>query len=79
MPAQQSSVAATITVVLVDDEHLIRAALSQALRSGGLDVVGEAANGEDAVEMVLETRGHDHAQRVLKTLYDEGYQAQVLR
>jgi len=56
VPAQQSSVAATITVVLVDDEHLIRAALSQALRSGGLDVVGEAANGEDAVEMVLELR-----------------------
>src|SRR4051794_4141472 len=34
---------------------------------------------ETAVELVLETRGHDHAQRVLKTLYDEGYEAQVLR
>jgi threonine dehydratase len=33
---------------------------------------------ETAVEMVLETRGHDHAQRVLKTLQTEGYKAQVL-
>jgi threonine dehydratase len=34
---------------------------------------------ETAVEMVLETRGHEHAQRVLSTLNDEGYVAQVLR
>jgi threonine dehydratase len=34
---------------------------------------------ETAVEMVLETRGHDHAQRVLGTLNNEGYVAQVLR
>ena len=34
---------------------------------------------ETAVELVLETRGHDHAQRVLATLHDEGYAAQVLR
>ena len=33
---------------------------------------------ETAVEFVLETRGHDHAQRVLKALDDEGYTAQVL-
>jgi threonine dehydratase len=33
---------------------------------------------ETAVEMVLETRGHDHAQRVVGTLNDEGYVAQVL-
>ena len=33
---------------------------------------------ETAVEMVLETRGHEHAQRVLGTLNDEGYVAQVL-
>jgi threonine dehydratase len=33
---------------------------------------------ETAVEMVLETRGHDHAQRVLGTLNDHGYVAQVL-
>jgi DNA-binding NarL/FixJ family response regulator len=54
--AQKSSVARAITVVLVDDEHLIRGALSQALSSAGLDVVGEAANGEDALEVVIDLR-----------------------
>jgi threonine dehydratase len=34
---------------------------------------------ETAVELVIETRGHDHAQRVLGTLHDQGYAAQVLR
>jgi threonine dehydratase len=34
---------------------------------------------ETAVEMVLETRGHEHAQRVLGKLHEEGYAAQVLR
>jgi threonine dehydratase len=34
---------------------------------------------ETAVELVLETRGHEHAQRVLGTLHEEGYAAQVLR
>ena len=33
---------------------------------------------ETAVEFVLETRGHEHAQRVLAALHDEGYAAQVL-
>jgi threonine dehydratase len=30
---------------------------------------------ETAVELVLETRGHEHARRVLTTLRDEGYEA----
>jgi threonine dehydratase len=34
---------------------------------------------ETAVELVMETRGHEHAQRVLAALQKEGYQAQVLR
>ena len=34
---------------------------------------------ETAIELVLETRGHDHAQRVLGTLNGEGYESQVLR
>ena len=34
---------------------------------------------ETAVELVLETRGHDHAERVLAALQEKGYQAQVLR
>jgi threonine dehydratase len=34
---------------------------------------------ETAVELVLETRGHDHAQHVLGALTDEGYEGQVVR
>ncbi len=42
------------TVVLVDDEQLIRGAIAQALASSGLELVGEAANGADAIEIVLD-------------------------
>jgi DNA-binding NarL/FixJ family response regulator len=42
-------------VVLVDEEHLIRAALAQVLRAHGLEVVGEASTGEEAVEVVVST------------------------
>src|ERR1700722_20859873 len=45
-----------ITVVLVDDEHLIRAALARALSDSGIELVGEAVNGEDAIEIVLDVR-----------------------
>jgi two-component system nitrate/nitrite response regulator NarL len=45
-----------ITVVLVDDEQLIRSALAQALGADGLDLVGEAANAADAVKMVIDLR-----------------------
>jgi DNA-binding NarL/FixJ family response regulator len=45
-----------ITVVLVDDEQLIRRAIAQALSSSGLELVGEAASGEDAIRIVLEVR-----------------------
>ena len=45
-----------ITVVLVDDEQLIRVALAQALSSSGLELVGEAATGEDAIELVVDVR-----------------------
>jgi DNA-binding NarL/FixJ family response regulator len=45
-----------ITVVLVDDEQLIRVALAQALSSSGLELVGEAASGEDAIELVVDVR-----------------------
>ncbi len=44
------------TVVLVDDEPLIRTALRQALTAGGLEIVGEAGSGEDAIELVLDLR-----------------------
>jgi DNA-binding NarL/FixJ family response regulator len=45
-----------ITVVLVDDEHLIRSALAQALTTSGLELVGEAADGEAAIETVVNVR-----------------------
>src|SRR3954470_22729357 len=45
-----------ITVVLVDDEQLIRVALAQALASSGLELVGEAATGEGAIELVVDVR-----------------------
>jgi DNA-binding NarL/FixJ family response regulator len=44
------------TVVLVDDEHLIRAALAHTLASSGIELVGEAATGEDAINLVLDVR-----------------------
>jgi threonine dehydratase len=33
---------------------------------------------ETAVELVLETRGHDHAEQVLADLRTKGYAAQVI-
>jgi two-component system nitrate/nitrite response regulator NarL len=44
------------TVALVDDEPLIRSALAPALHSAGLKLIGEASNGETAIELVLEQR-----------------------
>jgi DNA-binding NarL/FixJ family response regulator len=45
-----------ITVVLVDDERLIRSALAQTLTGAGLEVVGEAASMKDAIEVVVDLR-----------------------
>ena len=44
------------TVALVDEESLIRAALAQVLSSAGLELVGQATTGEDAIEMVVDLR-----------------------
>jgi DNA-binding NarL/FixJ family response regulator len=46
----------TSTVVLVDDEPLIRSALAHTLSVSGLELVGEAGTGEDAIELVLDLR-----------------------
>jgi DNA-binding NarL/FixJ family response regulator len=43
-------------VVLVDDEHLIRAALAHTLASSGIELVGEAATGQDAINLVVDVR-----------------------
>jgi two-component system, NarL family, nitrate/nitrite response regulator NarL len=45
-----------ITVVLVDDEPLIRSALAQTLSPTGLDLVGEASSGHEAIELVVDLR-----------------------
>ncbi len=46
----------SITIVLVDDEPMIRAMLAQTLSADRLEVIGEAANGEDALALVLDLR-----------------------
>jgi NarL family two-component system response regulator LiaR len=59
MQGQQDHVAdlrRPITVVVVDDEHLIRGALGRALTEDGLDLVGEAENAADAVKIVVDLR-----------------------
>jgi two-component system NarL family response regulator len=40
--------------VLVDEEQMLRTALAHTLSAGGLDVVGQAADGEGAIDLVLE-------------------------
>ncbi len=43
-------------VVVVEDEGITQLQIRKILRSKGLEVVGDAANGKEAVEVVLETR-----------------------
>jgi DNA-binding NarL/FixJ family response regulator len=55
-PAAAAERPPPITVALVDDEQLTHVALAQALTSGGLELVGEAATGDDAIELVVDVR-----------------------
>ena len=43
-------------MVSVDDEPIIRAMLTQMLTGNGLKLIGEADNGQDAVDLVLDLR-----------------------
>ena len=45
----------TLQVVLVDDQELIRTAVESYLSEVGIDVVGRARDGEEAMRMVAET------------------------
>ena len=58
MPAQHDSTQhpQPITVVVVDDEPMIRGALAQTLTAGGLDLVGEASSARDALRLVVDVR-----------------------
>ncbi len=47
---------APATVVVVDDEPLIRGALVHALESDGLEVLAQASNGQEAIEIVVGLR-----------------------
>lgn len=43
-------------VVVVEDEGITQLQIRKMLRRQGLEVVGDAANGKDAIQVVLETR-----------------------
>ena len=46
----------TISVVLVDDHTMLRQSLRRAVEAEGVEVVGEAGDGEEAVRVVLATK-----------------------
>ncbi|MBW3650501.1 MAG: response regulator transcription factor [Actinobacteria bacterium] len=46
----------TVRVVLADDHRILREGLRRSLEAQGLDVVGEAADGEEAIELAEELR-----------------------
>src|SRR5262245_29154157 len=45
-----------ITAVIADDEPLVRRGLKRGLTAEGVEVVGEARNGRETVELVLNRR-----------------------
>src|SRR3954470_10004239 len=45
-----------VTVALIDDEQLTRVGLAQALPGSRLELVGDAATGEDGIELVVDLR-----------------------
>ncbi len=44
------------TVLIVDDSMYMRSIINEALTSAGYEVVGQAANGETAIDMALEKK-----------------------
>lgn len=51
---ESSDTTAEVSAVLVDDHDLFRGGLKEILQDQGVNVVGEASNGEDGVELVAE-------------------------
>lgn len=56
MPENESSPAAPRRIVVAEDESLIRLDIVETLRDNGFEVIGEAGDGEKAVELALELR-----------------------
>lgn len=56
MQTRNTSAGSTVRVMIVEDQALVRAAIRQALTSPGVDVVGEAASAESAVQVALARR-----------------------
>lgn len=48
----------TIRIVVADDHRLLRESLTRLLTDAGHEVVGEAAEGQEAVDVVVATRPH---------------------
>lgn len=55
-PAQVEVAKVTIRVLLADDHRMLREGLRRSLTEEGFEVVGEAENGEEAVDMAAELR-----------------------
>ncbi len=76
------------TVLIVDDSLYMRTLIKDALAEAGYDIVGQAANGEQAIDMALELQpdlvtldnilpdmiGTD----ILKVLKEEGLESKVV-
>jgi DNA-binding NarL/FixJ family response regulator len=55
-PRTGADLVRAVTVVLVDEEPMMRTILAQTLTDAGLDVVARAADGEAAIELVVDLR-----------------------
>jgi DNA-binding NarL/FixJ family response regulator len=55
-PVETDGAVATVRLVIADDHQMLREGLTHSLADEGLDVIGEAADGDQAVERALELR-----------------------
>lgn len=46
----------SIRILLVDDHQILREGIRRGFESAGHEIVGEAANGEEAIELAIETK-----------------------
>ena len=55
-PSQEPAAGARVRILVAEDEALIRLDLAEMLTEAGYEVVGQASNGEQAVELATELR-----------------------